>query len=253
MTDSHALPAPAGEKVGPFQVVILLLSVYVLVAMFVELTVALPPRQAQLLRIIDDAICVIFLADFFIRLARAKSKLAFLKWGWIDFISSIPALPFLRWGRLIRIVRIFRVLRAIRSAKVVFGFLYRNRAQGTFATVALIAIAVAIFASLAILEVEHVPNGNIKSPDDALWWSIVTMTTVGYGDRYPVTVGGRIIAILLMGAGISLFGTFSALLASFFIEPEQKEESAELKVLIEEVRSLRAQVDRLQGGVQAAQ
>ena len=244
MSDSHALPAPAGEKVGPFQLVILALSIYVLVAMFLDFAVDLSPHTRQLLQMIDDAICVIFLADFFVRFARAKSKLAFMKWGWIDFISSLPALPFLRWGRLIRIVRIFRVLRAIRSAKVIFGFLFRNRAQGTFATVALVAITVVIFSSLAILEVERVSGGNIKSPDDALWWSIVTMTTVGYGDRYPISVGGRIIAVLLMTAGVSLFGAFSALLASFFIQPEQKE--ADLKMLIEEVRALRAQVDRLQ-------
>ncbi len=246
MSDSHALPAPAGEKVGPFQLVILALSIYVLVAMFLDFSVPLSPQTREMLQIIDDAICVIFLVDFFVRFVRAKSKVAFMKWGWIDLVSSIPALPFLRWGRLIRIVRIFRVLRAVRSARVIFGFLFRNRAQGTFATVALIAIGIAIFASLAIMEVERVPEGNIKAPGDALWWSLVTMTTVGYGDRYPVTAEGRIIGFLLMAAGIGLFGTFSALLASYFIEPAQKEESTEIKMLIEEVRALRAQVERLE-------
>lgn len=71
-----------------------------------------------------------------------------------------------------------------------------------------------IFSAIAILQVERDPNSNIKTAEDALWWSYVT-TTVGYGDRYPVTTEGRLIASVLMTAGVGLFGTFTAYIASF--------------------------------------
>jgi voltage-gated potassium channel len=84
-----------------------------------------------------------------------------------------------------------------------------------------------IFSSIAILQVEHAPNSNIKTAEDALWWSYVTITTVGYGDKYPVTTEGRIIAVFLMTIGVGLFGTFTAFLASWFIEETKKEHRKE--------------------------
>ena len=75
-----------------------------------------------------------------------------------------------------------------------------------------------IFSSIAILQVETDPNSNIKTAEDAIWWAYVTITTVGYGDKFPVTTEGRIIAAVLMTVGVGLFGTFTAFLASWFVE-----------------------------------
>ena len=74
-----------------------------------------------------------------------------------------------------------------------------------------------IFSSIAILQVETAPTSNIKTAEDAIWWAYTTITTVGYGDRFPVTTEGRFIATLLMTVGVGLFGTFTAYLASWFI------------------------------------
>lgn len=233
------------EQLGPFQVVMLILSIYVLGALFVEAAVELPPDMEILLRHIDNAICVIFLVDFGVRLARSRDRLRFLRWGWIDAISSIPAIDVLRWGRLVRIVRILRVLRAFRSTRVLVKYFFRNRAQGTFATVALISVTLTIFASIAVLNVENVPESNIKSANDALWWSFVTITTVGYGDKYPVTPEGRVIAVFLMTAGVGLFGTFTGLLASFFVEADQEQEAAEVDAVLIELRAIREELAAL--------
>jgi voltage-gated potassium channel len=75
-----------------------------------------------------------------------------------------------------------------------------------------------IFSSVAILQVEDDPTGNIKTAEDALWWSYVTITTVGYGDKYLVTSEGRLIAAFLMTAGVGLSGTFTGYVASWFVE-----------------------------------
>jgi len=204
-------------KLRFLDIAIIILSVYVLIALLVDSFFNLPPEVTRLLNIIDNFICIVFLYDFFYRFFKAPSKLEFMKWGWIDFISSIPTFDFLRYGRLIRIFRILRVLRAFRSVKYITAHVFKNRTKGTFATVSLIAVLMVIFGSIAILEVEKDPNANIKSAEDAIWWAFVTITTVGYGDRYPVTTEGRIIAGFLMITGVGLFGTFTGFIAAWFM------------------------------------
>jgi voltage-gated potassium channel len=100
--------------------------------------------------------------------------------------------------------------------------IFKSRAQGAFTTVAVLAIFMIIFSSIAILQVEDDPASNIKTAEDAIWWSYVTITTVGYGDRYPVTTEGRIIACMLMTMGVGLFGTFSGLVSSWLIADREK-------------------------------
>jgi voltage-gated potassium channel len=117
---------PNKETLTPWQLVILVLSIYILAALFVESVFKLPPDVSEILRISDTFICFIFLGDFFMRLHRAESKLGFLKWGWLDFVSSIPTLDIFRWGRLIRVIRILRILRAFRSTKLLLTFSSHN-------------------------------------------------------------------------------------------------------------------------------
>jgi voltage-gated potassium channel len=204
------------EKLGFLNLFIVVLSVYVLAALFVDTFFTLPQDIHDLLQIIDDGICLIFLYDFFSRLYKSENKLSFMKWGWIDLVSSIPSIPFVRFGRLFRLIRLFRILRAFRSFKVLSQHVFRNRVQGTMSAVAIITFLVVIFSSISILMVEKDPGSNIKTAEDAIWWSLVTVTTVGYGDKYPVTTEGRLIGVVLMFVGVGLFGTFTAYVASWF-------------------------------------
>ena len=91
------------------------------------------------------------------------------------------------------------------------------------------ALLVVVFSSVAILHFESGPASNISTPEDALWWAVVTMTTVGYGDRYPVTTEGRIVAAVCMIAGVGLFGTFTGFVASWFLAPGEEEQEDELE------------------------
>jgi voltage-gated potassium channel len=147
-----------------------------------------------------------------------------MKWGWIDLISSIPTFQYFRYGRLIRLFRILRILRAFRSVKFIVQHVFRNRKQGTFASVAIVAFMMLIFGSISVLQVEKDPNCNIKTAEDAIWWSFVTITTVGYGDKYPITTEGRIIAAFLMVAGVGLFGTFTGFVASWFMGDKKNDD-----------------------------
>jgi voltage-gated potassium channel len=213
------------EKITPGQIVLLVLSVYVLVAVFIETIFKLPQDIQAIINVADTVICIIFLGDFFLRLILAKDKLQFLKWGWIDFISSIPALSFLRWGRIVRVVRVLRILRAVRSTKFLFSILLKNRTESAFACACLISITMIIFSSIAILNLEDRPDCNIKNAEDALWWACATITTVGYGDRYPITTEGRIVGVVLMTVGVGLFGTFTGFVASWFLQNSRVQET----------------------------
>ena len=236
----------AAEPITIFQIVILVLSVYVLIALFIQGMFDLSAEMDSLLFKIDFIICLVFQVDFFHRLYQAPSKKEFLRWGWIDFVSSIPMLTASRAGRMFRIVKIFRILRAFRSVKVLMKYLMRNRTHNTFATVAAIFCMVVMGGSVAILNLEKGYEGsNIKTPSDALWWSVVTLTTVGYGDRYPVSDNGRIVAAILMTAGVGLFGTFTGFVASMFVEPDIKREENQLNALAKEIRALRAEMQSI--------
>ena len=214
-----------------YELFMLGLCVYVLLALAVETVVRLDEATAQILQYMDTLICLIFLSDFAIRLATAPSRLGYLKWGWVDLVSSIPMVGVLRIGRIARVVRIIRVLRGLRSAKALATYVLKRRAQSTFLAAAFLAILLMVFSSIAILHVEVGTDVNIQGADDALWWSFVTMTTVGYGDRYPVTSEGRLVAVMLMVAGIGLFGTFTGFVASWFLSPGEKDQENELEAI----------------------
>lgn len=224
----------------------LVLSIYVVLALLVRELVPIDKPTQQLLNEIDTGICLFFLYDFFLRLYQAPDKWTFLRWGWIDLLASIPALDWFRLGQLVRVVRILRLIRSFRSIRNLLSYLFRDRANGTLAVVLLSSVLLMIFGAVAILYAERVPEANIKSPSDALWWAFVTITTVGYGDRYPVTTIGRLIAALLMIAGVGLFGTFTGYVANFFVEDEQEQADSDIKMLINEVQQLRQQIEELE-------
>lgn len=205
----------------------LLLSAYVLIALLIDTVFDLRPELSQLLAMIDNGICIFFLIEFSIRFYRAESKWKFLRWGWIDLLSSIPTLDYLRAGRMLRLILLLRILRAFRSTKHLVSHVFQNRAQGAFTSVTILAVILIIFASISVLQFEMADaTANIRTAEDAIWWAYVTITTVGYGDRFPVTTGGRLVGILLMTAGVGLFGTFTAYISSWFLKERKEEEEA---------------------------
>lgn len=210
------------QKLDILHLMVLILSSYVLIALLIDTIVELPAETSKLLEFIDNCICGFFLIEFLYRLLTAKSKLEYLKWGWIDLLASIPSIDILRTGRLIRLVRIIRILRAFRSTTHLVRFVFKGRMKSTLGSAILISILMVIFSSIAILQVEKDPESNIKTAEDAIWWAYVTITTVGYGDRFPVTTEGRIIAALLMTTGVGLFGIFTAYVASLFVSANKK-------------------------------
>ncbi len=218
-------------KVGVFPVAILILTVLSLSALVADTLLVLPKEATNLIHIIDTAVCVVFFVDFLIQLYRAESKGAFLKWGWIDLIASIPNIDFLRWGRLVRILRIIRLFRGIRSLQKILRMIFHDRIESGVASLGLTMFLLLTFSSICILICEDHADGNIKTAGDAIWWSFATVTTVGYGDKYPVTTEGRVLGSFLMIAGVGMFASLSGLAASFFLGVQDRESNLLKEVL----------------------
>lgn len=234
------LPHWNKEKLNPvYQIFILIVSVYSLLEVAAESMGRININSMQILEAADLFVCAIFFIDFLILLFRAESKTKyFITWGWLDLLSSIPAVQAFRWWRIARIIRILRFLRILRSARIIGKAILEKKFQSVFLSVVLIAFTFVVTSSILILNLEA-KDGMIKTPLDAVWWSISTITTVGYGDVYPVSSEGRIVAIALMIAGVGIFGTFSGFIASWIIGPTQKREEIDIEGLREDLKEIK--------------
>jgi voltage-gated potassium channel len=209
-----------------YNIFILVLTIFSL-AIMVLLLLPVSPEEHDLLLFYDNTACVIFMIDFVMNLASAHPRRAYFigARGWLDLLGSIPSLglfqvtALLRLARLSRLTRITRLLRGQAGKDLVLDVL-KNRGQyATFITILLAGMTLAI-ASMLVLQFEtKAPDANIKTGGDAIWWGIVTITTVGYGDFYPVTFLGRITAVFVMFAGIGIIGALASILASLLVSP----------------------------------
>ncbi|SER89165.1 voltage-gated potassium channel [Streptomyces sp. yr375] len=182
-----------------------------------------------------------FAADYVVRLALTPDRRLFVRTHWLDLCAVV--LPLVQQLKLLRLV----------STLLLVGRRARMASQIRMTTYVVGAVVgLLMFGSLAVLSVERgAPEGNIRTLDDALWWSFTTMTTVGYGDHSPTTGLGRIIAVGLMLSGIALLGVVTANIAAWFIERFEKDDVEEraqtqaIHALTEEVRALRREVAAL--------
>jgi hypothetical protein len=185
------------------------------------------PDTAQVIAIVDSLLLVVFLVDFLRRLVVARDNRAYLVrgYGWLDLISIIPLL---RVARLLRMARLVRILRRMGGVTMAMRTFFRNKATGGLYIVVIMALLVLEFGSLLVLWAERGAEGaNILTADDAVWYSLVTMSTVGYGDRFPVTDLGRLFGSLTIVVGVGVFGTLTGFLANTFLSPGDGDESVE--------------------------
>jgi len=197
----------------------------------------------SVISIIELGISLFLIVDFITRLIRARSKRNyFLRYyGWLDFLGSLP-IPGFRLGRLIKAIIFYPRLRRADIKEMEFVVIER-RAKSTLLAVLLVGIVVLELSSIAILNAEQgSANANIKNASDALWWGYVTVTTVGYGDRYPVTNQGRIVGLFLLTVGVAIFSVVTSFLADLFRQSRQSKS----KEVAEENKLPGAPVDSLQ-------
>ena len=174
----------------------------------------LDPDVENVLTVASWTIWVAFAIDFVIRLCLAERRRHYGLRHWYDVVLIVA--PMLRPLRLLRLLAFARILN--RSA--VGGLAGRVSIY-----VAGVAVAAVGLGALAVLDAERdAPEATITSAGDALWWACSTVTTVGYGDRYPVTTAGRFVAVALMVVGVAVVSSLTAVIASWLIENVQKQD-----------------------------
>lgn len=216
-TEDTNIQAPS-----PFDIAMMLLSA---IAMIIVLSIFVVPMHSEtrrLLTLIDTMICIVFIVHFVFNLITSQQRAQYVKEHWLDFFASIPLIEPLR---LLRFLQIFRVIRMIRLAHSVLLPMLKQRIQTTMAGLLVFMIIIVAGSAVAIFLIEsNAPDSNIKTAEDALWWGLITISTVGYGDYYPVTTWGRLVSSLLIISGVSLFGVISGYIASSFSKaPEDTE------------------------------
>lgn len=240
--DKHA-QAPYGARVARIErvtdPVMLLLAVAYVVAFVVGYLPELDPALKDNALLVENAIVVVFALELAVRVAAAERRVAYLKAHWLDV--AIVLLPFLRPLRpfvaLLRVIPL--VSRGFRGLRHVLG-----RYQGAYVLV-LGGITLLLGTGL-VLVFERDAGGPIQSFGDALWWAMTTITTVGYGDTYPVTPGGRMIAVVLMAVGIAVFGVLTAGIAAYFVgEDESEGQEEQLGRVLDKLDSLERRIEEL--------
>jgi voltage-gated potassium channel len=165
------------------------------------------------------ALTGIFVLEFGSRILAARSRTAYLRGHWIDVIALAPPIRSFRALRLLRLLRLVRAFAGIYRAAMHLHGLARHKG---FAWLLLAWLGVMAVCSAWLYIAEHGFNKAVDNPFDALWWGVVTLTTVGYGDVTPVTTEGRIAAMALMLLGIGLFahGAITATFTSYLMTHE---------------------------------
>ncbi|WP_030438123.1 potassium channel family protein [Actinoplanes subtropicus] len=203
---------------------------------------AMHPVARRACEFADVGLWAIFCVEYLIRLRLAIDKSWFIRSHWFDL--AILVLPVLRPLRALRLLNALRVIN-------------RHAAHWTRGRLAVYVIAgtvlIVLVAGLAVLEAERGhPGSTIESYPEALWWAVCTITTVGYGDLYPQTVEGRLVALALMVGGLGLIGFTTGSLASWIVDRVSDNERpggaatrADIALLLREIRKLQAEVAEL--------
>jgi voltage-gated potassium channel len=189
-----------------------------------------------------------FCAEFLGLLLLAPQKRRFIRESWFDIVIIAVSPPFAivpeTWQglRAARALRLLRLLRAFAFLSIGLKTTRRLLQHRRFNYVLLATSGVILLGALGIYIIERNVNESITSPWDAIWWAISTATTVGYGDIYPTTGEGRLIAVVLMLTGIGVIGVFTATIASFFMIEEEEEGLADMRARLDQID---AKLDRL--------
>jgi len=201
----------------------------------------------NILDALDFLIWGAFFIEYAARLTLAPDRWMFVRKNIPDLV--VIAVPFLRPLRIIRSIRLLRFARLTRLAA--FGGEGATKAKRSLHSrtanyAAVVTAIVVLLTAVMVLDLERTaPSSNIHSFPDALWWAVSTVTTVGYGDRYPVTAGGRSIAVILMIMGVALFGVLAAAMAAFFVNNSSSDDdhTEMLSVVIERLDAIEQRLE----------
>jgi len=194
--------------------------------------------------VLEWGIWAAFALELSIKTYLSTQRRQYLIHHWYDVVIVI--IPFLRPLRVARSARLLRMARGMRLMSFGIRLLHEARMiilhHGMQLALPVGGVLFLSLVGLALLFEHHATDGNIHSYGDAIWWGIATITTVGYGDRFPVTVEGRAISVFIMLLGISVFSLVTARVAAMFVRPGQQREEATLEDVLHRLEVMEARL-----------
>jgi len=192
------------------------------------------PAQDQVVWVMIVGLSIFLLLDFAYRLWQHPQRWRFVgrRGGWMLLLGSLP-LPF---AGILRLIWAWLAMRRLRSSdfRQMTKIVVQRRAQSTLLTAVLAAIVMLEVGAVLILDAESASaQANIHTGIDALWWNIVTLSTVGYGDKYPVTTAGRVVGVIVIVVGVGLFSALTSFLAQWFLRARTADEQPQASQTLE--------------------
>lgn len=195
------------------------LALVSLIILVFEAVSVVSPEYVQIFLIVDFCISFIFLIEFIYNMHSSHNSRLFLRKYWWELLACIPipshitsSLRVFKLARIVYVFEAFRITRLFVRLKMIMDLSKKFTRQTYMIYIVLVLTVILTIASLGFYNFEHGVNPKVNTIFDGIWWAIVTITTIGYGDIYPITFGGRIIAILLMFTGIGTLGVFIAII-----------------------------------------
>jgi voltage-gated potassium channel len=252
-----SLSVPAPEKDAPnsasraeisvtYELFSIIVTVNALAVTAAFYLLPVPLQVKQVLYILDSLNAFILLVDFCYRFYCAPSRSRyFVTHGWLDLIGGLPGVPALRLARVPTLTSRLRWLRRETPQEVRQDARKRLASSTLLSTIIVVLLVVTIGSILVVLVEKDAPNGNIVTGGDAVWWSVVTVSTVGYGDRYPTTPAGRLIGVAMMVVGVSMFTVLTSFIATNLVSRRHSaEQKGETDALRDEIVRLFAEQQR---------
>jgi len=249
------MPEPTDQEVhikqgqfSSYDGFILIITILALIVMVVHYMPSSNATETNIAFMLDNLFSLVFLYDFFRRLSRANDRKEYFikRGGWLDLLGSFPAFPILR---LLRIWRMWRIMLRVRgmSLKEIWCRYWANKVESVFWSTALLTILVISVSSFLIVRLESSsPDAQITTSGDALWWAIVTVTTVGYGDLVPVTEDGRLLASVLITLGVALVSVLTSYFTTQLIARRDPQGDEDRDEIMAGIQNLNKRLERIE-------
>ncbi len=200
-------------------ILVILILVYVVFTTIFQFSADPNIEVTKLIRAIDSLMSLFMLIYFIVQLIRAPDKKKFMRWGWLILIAALPPVWIIK-----DIWKYFQILRFL----ILIQFFYsgkqntKNKATNNLINTMMLAFLLVLISIILVLHFENVPEANIKTAGEAVYWAVVTISTVGYGDFYPVTTPGRIVTCFLIFSGVSIFVSAAGYFSSWITNINQR-------------------------------
>ena len=257
MTDSSTLPElvrgldQRGQRLAArFEVPVVVAAVLVIPAILIEAR-STSPTLLTIGEVLDWLIWIVFAAEFFTLTAVAVNRRAYLRTAWLEIIVVVLTFPplsavaeTLEIAGLVRLTRLARLTRfgvVMSRLGVILTRIFTKRGLGYIAALTLV-LAVSFGVIYGLVE-------DSASVPDGIWWAIVTLTTVGYGDFFPATLAGRLLAGLLMLVGIGFVATLTATVAAYFVDEQEDDLRADIDKMKADLAAASASLQRIEAAI----